>query len=98
MDYLISAELYRELAARLREAIGISNYFSGTIRFQSGDVECLLRTSVVVYRRRVSQPDGEYDLITNLVPVWWELHTAGPDGELLNDLDFRELTAYVIEN
>ncbi len=95
MYYSVSSELYEELAVRLREAIGAKNYFSGSVAFTSGEVECRLVTSVIVYRQRVSMPEGDCCAIANLVPVWWEFHTVGPEGETVNDLDFRELTRYV---
>ena len=29
----------------------------------------------------------------DLVPVWWEFHTVGSDGEALNDFSFSEVRA-----
>lgn len=71
MSYSVSSELYREVALHLSEAIGSGSYFSGTLAFAWGEAECRLTLSVIVYRRRISAPDGQADIISHLVPVWW---------------------------
>ena len=93
MNYSVSTELYEEVAARLEEAIGGGSYFSGSLEFDWEDVGCRLTASVIVYRRRERYPEGDRDEISDLVPVWWEFHTTGPDGEMLNDFTFSELRA-----
>ena len=50
MMYSVSSELYLEVAARLAEAIGGGSYFSGSLTFLFGDMECRLTASVIVYR------------------------------------------------
>jgi len=52
MMYSVSSELYLEVAARLAEAIGGGSYFSGSLTFPFGDMECRLTASVIVYPRR----------------------------------------------
>lgn len=91
MIYPVSSELYLETAARLAEAIGPGNYFSGSIRFPFGGVECRLTASVIVYRHTVRFPEGTCDAIADLVPVWWEFHTCLEEGEALNDFSFSTL-------
>ena len=95
MIYSVSSELYLEVAARLAEAIGGGSYFSGSLSFAFGDTECRLTASVIVYRRVERLPEGDRDVIADLVPVWWEFHTAGDGGEVLNDFSFSELRAYL---
>ena len=88
MSYSVPSELYREVALRLSEAIGSGGYFSGTLAFAWGEAECRLTASVIVYRRRERLPEGDRDAIADLVPVWWEFHTVGSDGEALNETQF----------
>ncbi|MBS4766257.1 hypothetical protein KG007_08550 [Alistipes sp. kh20] len=95
MMYSVSSELYLEVAARLAEAVGGESYFSGSLVFPFGDMECRLTASVIVYRRRERLPEGDRDAIADLVPVWWEFHTAGDCGEVLNDFSFAGLRAYL---
>lgn len=95
MFYSVTPELYSETLARLTEAIGDKNYFSGTLEFPFDGIACRLRTSVVVYRRTERLPEGEFSVITDLIPVWWEFHTeSDDDGELLNDFSFSSLREF----
>ena len=91
MIYSVSSELYSEVVRSLCEAIGSSNYFSGTVCVSAGDVACRLTASVIVYRRRESLPEGDVELISDLVPVWWEFRTETGQGEVDNDFSFAEL-------
>ena len=95
MIYSVSTELYLEVAARLAEAIGGGSYFSGSLSFAFGDTECRLTASVIVYRRVERLPEGDRDVIADLVPVWWEFHTADGEGEVANDFSFSEMKAYL---
>lgn len=89
--YSVSAELYDLAADLLVERIDRSDYFSGTVEFEYGGVECRLTASVIVYRRREVLPEMEYDRICDLVPVWWEFHTMIDGVERLNDFTFSEI-------
>ena len=57
----------------------------------AGWSDCRLTASVIVYRGRLSLPEGVQHPVTDLVPVWWEFHTTQAGGEVLNDFDFSEL-------
>lgn len=95
MMYSVSSELYLEVAARLAEAIGGGSYFSGSLAFPFGDMECRLTASLIVYRQRERFLEGDRDAIADLVPVWWEFHTTGDGGEVLNDFSFACLRTYL---
>ena len=58
-------------------------------------MECRLTASVIVCRRRESLPEGDVDAVADLVPVWWEFHTAFDGVEQLNDFSFEELGAWI---
>ncbi|MEG0789857.1 MAG: hypothetical protein RSB23_07325 [Alistipes sp.] len=94
--YQIQPALYRETATRLCDAIDGENYFSGSITFVHEGIECRITLSVIVYRRLVSLPEGDCYPIDDLVPVWWEFHTIGVEGEELNDFCFSELKEYIL--
>lgn len=89
--YSVTPELYLETAERLVEAAGDAGYFSGSVAFAFAGVACRLRCSVILYRRRESLPEGEREVVSDFVPVWWEFHTAAEGEELLNDFSFGEL-------
>ena len=93
--YSVPSELYVEVVARLREAIGERRYFSGTLNFAFGEVECHLRASLMVYWREESYPERHYASISDLVLVWWEMHTTIDGEEKLNDFSFSTLRQYL---
>lgn len=92
----ITPELYRETAERLCDVVGRSEYFSGSVAFSFGEMDCRLTTSVIVYRRTVQAPDGVSRPISDLVPVWWEFHTVESGGEILNDFSFAEMVSFCL--
>lgn len=92
----ITSEIYRLVAARLRDAVGEAEFFSGTIAV-AADVDYTLRTTLLVYRHEVSDERGSWSAICDLVPVWWEFHSVTIDGEVLNDFDFEELRRELID-
>ncbi|MDO4757864.1 MAG: hypothetical protein Q4A18_01220 [Rikenellaceae bacterium] len=93
MIYSVSSQLYEEVQERISEAIGERSYFSGALSFDFEEVACRLVVSCFVYRKRVTMPEGAAAAICDLVPVWWEFHTCGEEGEMLNDFSFEELRA-----
>ena len=93
--YDIPNQLYLEVAARLIARFGTSDYFSGTLSLDYEGVMCSLRLSAIIYRRRERCDEGERLLIADVVPVWWECHTVGAQGEVLNDFSFNVLRQYL---
>lgn len=93
--YTISSLLYEETARRLRDAIGSRSYFSGSVRFIFEGMECRLTLSAVIYKSRREMPEGVFDAIDDIVPVWWEFHTSDECGETLNDFSFSTLKEYI---
>ncbi|MDE6046414.1 MAG: hypothetical protein K2G10_03845 [Alistipes sp.] len=89
--YSVSSDLYRQVLASLLEAVGGRGYFSGSIEGETPDAEWRLTLSAIVYRERISAPEGDFETVSDLVPVWWEFHTFAPEGERLNDFSFSEL-------
>ena len=93
--YDIPSQLYLEVADRLIARFGTSDYFSGTLSLDYEGVMCSLLLSAIIYRRRERCDEGERLLIADVVPVWWEFHTVGKQGEILNDFSFNVLRQYL---
>ena len=93
--YTVSSALYNEVAACLAERIGRAGYFSGSVCLETERAECRLTLSAVVYRRREHMPEGDFDIIADVVPVWWEFRTITCEGEVTNDFSFGELRKYL---
>ena len=81
----IPVSVYEEVADRLREALGMKDYFSGSIEAHDDDYDYRLTATLIVYRRRDGYAGCEFEAIDDLVPVWWEFHSYDMEGELLND-------------
>lgn len=96
MLFSVSPEMYRQTATRLCDGIGGSDYFSGSVAFTYESFDCRMMVSVIVYRRTEHAAEGETFPVADLVPVWWEFHTVGPEGEVLNDFSFSELKSYIV--
>ena len=93
--YDIPSQLYLEVADRLIARFGTSDYFSGTLSLDYDGVMCSLLLSAIIYRRLCRCDEGERLLIADVVPVWWEFHTVGEQGEILNDFSFNVLRQYL---
>lgn len=94
--YTISSQLYDCTARNLLEAVDGRNYFSGSVDFNFGDIECRLTASLIIYRSKRSLPEGDVDVISDIVPVWWEFHTSNAEDEMLNDFSFGDLKRYLL--
>ena len=86
----VTSDIYRLLADRLRDAVGTAEFFSGRITV-AADLDYELIATLLFYRTTESDESGSRDIITDIVPVWWEFHTACAAGVLDNDFSFREL-------
>lgn len=92
----INSDDYRRMADDLRDLIGDRNYFNGSISIETEVWGGLLGCVLIVYRERISYPEGDSDEIADIVPVWWEFHTIVENGEVLNDFQFSELKRYIV--
>lgn len=93
----IESEDYVRVAEKLADAVGGSEYFSGSVSCGHGGFDSTLTATVLVYRREDDMPEGKYGTVTDIVPVWWEFSTVAPDGcELVNGFSFAELRKYFL--
>lgn len=96
--YTILSKVYVEVAERLLPHFGTSDYYSGSFEFEKDGVEYRMVLSAIVYRHNETLPEGRIDsVIDNIVPVWWEFHTKGEQGEMINDFDFGEFKSIFLE-
>ncbi len=87
----ITADIYRLVAAHLRDRIAASDWFNGTVSgiLPVGEnmagagisVEWRLTLTAIVYRRTEIFPEGARRPISDIVPVWWEFSTTDLDGD-----------------
>lgn len=90
-EFGFGASEYAEVWSALRDAIGESNYFNGTVTaHHPSGVTSRLTATLIIYRDR-TLPECP---ITKIVPIWWELATHRDELPLLNDFSLRELLAH----
>ena len=92
--FCVTPEIYGRVAEIIADRLGRTDYLSEDFEFEADGVLCRLLFSAVVYRKRLYVPEGEFDVLSDLVPVWWEFHTFDAEGEMLNDFSFNELRQY----
>lgn len=90
-------DTYRGLAKQLRDAIGTSDYFNGSVELSTEEFCARLTTTLIVYRRDETTPEGHRRPFENVVPVWWELTTTRSGVPTPNDFSFSELKPYMID-
>lgn len=93
----ITDKTYDRIAQRLADAIGTDDYYSGTVCWECPEFYSELRSTLIVYHSTQSAPDGTFDSIRDIVPVWWTFSTTLPEGEALNDFDFTEIKRRITE-
>lgn len=91
MMFSVTTDLYRRLAAELLDRFADQTYYSGSVTLDEGETACRLTGSYLIYRTSDCFPEGSGSRIADVVPVWWEFHTVGAEGETDNDFSFREL-------
>ncbi len=91
----IASDAYQLFATRLLDELSGKNYFSGSFEFEVGDYSARLVATLFIYYTQVRQPDTEVTFISDIVPVWWELHTCIDGQEFLNNFSFNELREYI---
>lgn len=88
----VDAETYNEIAVKLKEAIGDTSFFNGSIDTDRENIYSTLTATLIVYHTDESYPEGNFHAISDIVPVWWEYSTTlAGEGELLNDFCFYRL-------
>ena len=90
----VSSVIYGRVAEIITDRIGHTDYLRESFEFECDGVLCKMLFTAVLYRKRHAMPEGEYEVVADIVPIWWEFHTFCEDGEMLNDFSFNELRNY----
>lgn len=93
----IEPHIYAAIAQEMLDKIGDRNCISTSIEVEDGDLYFRFTLSALIYHQTVRAPEGTFEVISNVVPVWWELHSFLGEEEVLNDATFDELKGYLIE-
>ena len=86
---------YVRLAELLKNEIADSDFFNGTLEYDTEKFYSTLTATAIVYRRNVSMPEGRFSEIEDIVPVWWTFDTTAHDTRHLNDFSFETLRGFI---
>ncbi len=89
--------IYEQLAEELAAQITLNQLLSSKIEFENDDVELTFTATLIPYFKRVQLLEEEVDVLSNLIPVWWEVKTITLDGEVINDFDFKTFKEYICQ-
>ena len=92
---IITDDLYRSIAEQLVLEIDQKYYFSGSIEYDTSELYSTLIISVIVDKKCIVVPEGAYNVITDIVPVWWEFKTFQRDGEVHNSFSWQEFNEFL---
>ncbi len=87
--FQITSTIYNSIAIKLLDSINPSTIFSGAIEFDSDDVNIKFVATIIPYYTHEYVPEGVIEILYDIVPVWWELHTTTQEDEVINDFDFE---------
>lgn len=85
----IEPHIYEALAQKLLEEIGMRDYITTSLEVEDGDLFFRFTCSAIIYRRTEQWPEGVFEVISDIVPVWWELRSFRDGEEVLNDATFN---------
>jgi len=86
---------YREIAYRLKNAIADSDFFNGSIEYDTDRFYSTLTATAIVYRTNTDMPDGYMSQIQDIVPVWWSFTTYRLGDACSNDFGFDCLKPFI---
>lgn len=86
---------YARIARMLKDEIEDSDFFNGTLEYDTERFYSTLTATAIVYRKSVSMPEGTFSSIDDIVPVWWNFTTTADGLHTLNDFSFETLREFI---
>lgn len=90
---------YKAIAEALLSAIDDAEFYNGSVEYDTAEYGSRLTATLIIYREPLLDPADPARCatrITGIVPVWWEFHTYGERGEILNGFSWSELRNFLI--
>lgn len=92
----ITPTTYQQVAKLLLKAIDDRAFFNGTIEYDTEEFYSSFRATLIIYREKIEQQSVITEIITDIVPVWWEFSLHSERGDEMTDFSWRELAQYLI--
>ncbi len=93
IDHLI----YEQLAEELSSQIKLNQLFAGSIEFETDDADIKFTATLIPYFDTIEFTEGRAEVLSNIIPVWWEVETTTLDGKVVNDFDFQTFKEYICQ-
>ncbi len=90
--YEITPLIYEQLTIKLMELIATPHFTKVSIELDFDQMHLHFTASLFPSFSREELPEGVFERIDNLTPVWWEMHTYINNREIINDFDLSILT------
>lgn len=90
--------VYQGIAQKLGELALENKYVNMSIEGECAGLLYVFSCITISYTRNIEYPECTFVELSDLIPVWWELHTYNADGDevLLWDFSFTELKKYIL--
>ena len=92
---IITDDIYQFIAKQLVSEIDQKYFFTGSIEYDTDEFYSTLITTVLVDKKRITEPDGFRDIILDITPVWWEFKTYQREGEVYNSFSWQEFNEFL---
>lgn len=96
ITYEVENSVYEALAQRIFDKLS-GNYLNTVIELVDGDVEITFKITAVAYYRKNGDVSGDWEELTDLVPIWWECHTYLYGNEIINNVSFNVLKDFILK-
>jgi hypothetical protein len=93
----ISDATYLKLADFIVSNIRNKDYLKDSISVVDGDMEFTLSFTVIAYysKSRDEETYGQ-DILSDIIPVWWDFEAVDGGMEFITDFSFDELKTYIL--
>lgn len=92
---IITEPIYQNIAKIVVENIGQRYFFSGTVEYDTEELYSTLVTTLLIDKKRITEPDGAREVIVDIIPVWWEFKTFQREGEVSNSFSWQEFKEFL---
>lgn len=94
---IISDLVYLKLADFIVSNLRNKDYLKDSISVVDGDMEFTLSFTVIVYysKSRDEETYGQ-DILSDIIPVWWDFEAVEGGMKFVTDFSFDELKTYIL--
>lgn len=93
----ISDLVYLKLADFIVSNLRNKDYLKDSISVVDGDMEFTLSFTVIAYySKSLDEETYGHDILSDIIPVWWNFEAVEGGMEVVTDFSFDELKTYIL--